>query len=127
MKRVYWYSFWSLAILHFVATVVVVMKRFTMGMTRFDSAEPTAALEGALGTAQRVILFPVGSVGIYQWFQGWLNGVLGWLPIVLNSMLWAAVILGVIMLITRALRSQNNTSELTSGGRADASPEGSST
>jgi hypothetical protein len=83
------------------------MKRFTMGMTRFDTGESASGCERALSTAQHFLLFPVGTVGSYQWFQSFLNGVLGWLPIILNSLLWAAVILGLIILIGRAMKSQN--------------------
>jgi hypothetical protein len=94
MKRIHWACFWTVAAIQFVATVAVVMKRFIMGMSRFDSGGPATSLENTLGTAQRILLFPVGSVGVYHWFQLLFHGILGWLPIVFNSLLWAAVIVG---------------------------------
>ncbi len=60
-----------------------------------------------------LVLFPLGLVGVYQWFQGFLNGVLGWLPIVFNSLLWAAVIVGILMAATKVKTSQNKPSEAT--------------
>jgi hypothetical protein len=113
MKRIYWMSFWGMAIFHFIATVTVVMKRFTMGMSRFDSGAPATSLETTLGTVQHILLFPVGSVGVFRWFQGFLHGVLGWLPIMLNSMVWATIIVGIAIAFRRIKELQNQTPERT--------------
>jgi len=116
MKRVYWYSFWSIALFHLLGTVGSMLKTFSMGMSRFDSGEPITFLEKVLMAVWKSLIFPIGTLSQrLDW--GHLPGILGWIPIMLNSMLWAGAIIGIIVIIRKHQKSQNKTSEHIPEGR----------
>jgi hypothetical protein len=111
MKRVYWYSFWSIVLFHLLGTAGAMLKAFSMGMSRFDSGEPITMGEQFLMGMGKTMVFPIGTFcQTLEW--GNLPGILGWIPIILNSMLWAGILVGIMVVIGKHKESQNKT-----GGR----------
>lgn len=62
---------------------------FVQGMSRFDSGEPTGWLERAAERGHSVLSFPL----VHLMFdRGWTLRGTGYIPILLNSLLWAVAI-----------------------------------
>ena len=104
MKRIYLYSFWCIAILHLLSTWVALLKSFSMGMSRFESGETIiSGTEQFLTALWKFLAFPIGTL-CWKFKCLHLPGVLGWIPLILNSLLWAGVVMGIIVTVGRFKR-----------------------
>ena len=85
----------SIALVHFALSVLVVSGAMALTGGPFMQLQSPPAFR-ILVVATRILYFPVISLSLYsrQWFPGnWI-----YLPIAVNSLLWAAVI-GCLMLV----------------------------
>ena len=107
MKRIYWYSFWGIAVLQLFTTWAAMLKSFSMGMSRFESGKTIiSGTEQFLTALWKFLAFPIGT--LYWKFKCLhLPGVLGWIPLIFNSLLWAGVVMGIIVTVVRFKESQN--------------------
>lgn len=103
-------TFWSLACVHLVATAVITAMRMTTETQRLNAGELASALEVLLATVQAVLLFPLASLGVFRWFQGFLHGSLLCIPAALNSLLWATALITVVRAIPMLKGLQNHPS-----------------
>ena len=79
-------------VVHALASVFTFVGLFTLGMGRFDTGAEAGVAETALSYASQALLFPL--VTLIFGLDGAgsvLPGLLGWLPILFNSLLWAFV------------------------------------
>ena len=79
--------------LHAAASWALFRSAFSMGMSRFDTGGPKSLLEAALETSSKVLLSPVfmaatASARLRPLFPG----LLGYLPLLLNSLVWAVLV-----------------------------------
>jgi hypothetical protein len=74
---------------HVAATVTLQVVAFVQGMSRFDSGEPTGWLERAAERGHSVLSFPLVDLMLDG---GWTLRGAGYIPILLNSLLWAVAI-----------------------------------
>ena len=75
---------------HLAVTVFCLVRSFGLSMSRFDSGQPATRSEKLLTFASETLSFPLGHLakGIDPEF---LPGLVGWLPFIANSALWALV------------------------------------
>ena len=79
--------------LHAAASWALLLSAFSMGMSRLDTGEPKSLLETALETSSNVLLNPVFMAVTTSARLGPLfPGLLGYLPLLLNSLVWAVFI-----------------------------------
>ncbi len=80
---------------HASVTFLLFLQAFGMGMARFDTGAPSTLLERVISAAATVLMYPL-ITPILQWRLGWLNslfpGLFGYIPFVLNSLIWALVL-----------------------------------
>ncbi|MFC1498342.1 hypothetical protein ACFLS1_07735 [Verrucomicrobiota bacterium] len=84
----------GIAVLHFFITGAIMLVNFSMGMSRFDSGESISILEHVLDIICKILIFPIVTLFLHINAKV-LPAPLGWIPFILNSLLWAGVILGV--------------------------------
>jgi hypothetical protein len=63
-----------------------------MSMARFDTLEQASWIERVLATASNVLLFPIVTLATRFIDPLFMPGLLGWVPVLLNSALWASVL-----------------------------------
>lgn len=80
-----------LAIVHFVLSFSFFLLSFGGGMSRFDAAGETSIGERIIDALAYVLLFPLVQLAV-RIGGGWLNGFFGYVPFILNSLLWAALL-----------------------------------
>jgi hypothetical protein len=75
---------------HLAVTAFCLVRSFGLSMSRFDSGEPATRSEKLLTFASETLSFPLVHLakGIDSEF---LPGLVGWLPFIANSSLWALV------------------------------------
>ena len=76
---------------HAALTAGVSVAVFGGAMARFDTGELASLPERALGAVLAVLLFPLGLLALYV-RPSWLQGLWGYIPLLVNSLLWAAVL-----------------------------------
>ena len=82
-----------LAAIHFGLTIGTSLRAFGMSMDRFDTGHPKTLAETTLENVAAVLRSPME-----QWLEGsdlpqlLLPGLLGYLPFLLNSLLWAGAV-----------------------------------
>jgi hypothetical protein len=72
-------------------TFAIFTTNFVSGMDRFDTGANPTAFESLLITVQDVLFYPVVTfvVQLPSEQVRWLDGILGHIPYMLNSLLWA--------------------------------------
>ncbi len=102
-----------LTLAHAALSSVLLLISFSRAMTRFDSRDPERAVTtGAhiLGAVTEILLWPLFAP-LANWGGRWTHalfpGVLGYLPLLLNSLVWALA----IMFAWRWLRPKSGTGE----------------
>ena len=105
MKRIYWYIFWSVTLLHLMATAICGLKAFSMGMSRFDSGNPISRAEESLLTIWGILASPIATAWMkLKLFH--LPGILGWFPFILNSLLWSGLVIVIILTVQKLKNPQ---------------------
>ena len=84
-------AFVAVAATHAALTLGLLVAGFGRTMARFDSGELLTVGERTLNASLQVLLFPLGQLALHV-RASWMTGLLGYLPLLLNSALWAAVI-----------------------------------
>ena len=79
--------------LHAAASWALFLSAFSVGMSRFDTGGPKSFLETALEASSNVLLNPVfvpvtSSARLRPFFPG----LLGYVPLLLNSLVWAVLV-----------------------------------
>ncbi len=80
----------AFASLHAVVTWLMFLVVFGRGMSRFDSGAPPTVADAALESASTILLSPLATLAM-QWdfAPAFFPGLLGYVPVVANSLLWA--------------------------------------
>ena len=81
---------------HALLTVYLILQSFSMVMTRFDIGDTTrSASEKIINGLGEILMWPLFSP-LTRWCGRWgtnlFSGLLGYIPILLNSLIWALVI-----------------------------------
>lgn len=92
-----------LAIVHFVLSFSFFLLSFGGGMSRFDAAGETSIGERIIDALAYVLLFPLVQLAV-RIGGGWLNGFFGYVPFILNSLLWAMAFYFIIRFFARRPR-----------------------
>jgi hypothetical protein len=78
-----------IAAVHLVASVTLTVATYCLGMARFDTGAPPTSAERVIEACAQVLRFPVvtgaSSAGLR------FPGPTGYLPFILNSLVWAVV------------------------------------
>ena len=81
---------------HAALTMIMFLQSFRMGMSRFDSGATVALGERVLNGAVTIMMWPL-ITPLLLWRPNRLNqifsGLLGYIPLLLNSLVWALVIM----------------------------------
>lgn len=85
-------AFLSLALAHASLSIYALLHAFSAGMARFDTGQAPSIFEKLTDAFVLVMFFPL--VHLCQHApKGWFSGLWGYLPILLNSALWAWVMI----------------------------------
>ena len=96
-----------LASIHFVASVAVLLSAFGAGFRGFDAGEPPSFLSSFSDAALDVLWFPLLTCCEHVLGRAF-PGLLGYLPIAVNSSLWAIVAVGVVAACQVVARSRDH-------------------
>lgn len=78
---------------HTTIAVSLFLWTFGTGMTRFETGQPQGWLDAAAERAADVLLSPVfTTIADAGWANQWFPGLLGYLPILFNSLLWGVAV-----------------------------------
>ncbi len=88
-----WLKIIGIALFHFLLSVILTLKSFTSGLTRFDNGNPPSQSEQIIDFGLQILNFPLVSLALSnsllsKFFSGFLGGFGGWLVFLLNSLLW---------------------------------------
>ena len=81
----------GLAALHFAVSFALFMQTLAGTMGSFDAPRRASAGSRALEVLTSTLLFPIVQLAI-RLPGGWLRGGLGYVPFVLNSLLWGLML-----------------------------------
>ena len=77
-------------LVHSAVSVFLLLRSFSLGMARFDSGASPTAMESLVEHLSDILLSPVFTLTVRSHAASVLfPGLLGWLPVVANSILWA--------------------------------------
>ena len=85
-----------LATAHSIATGLCLVFSFSMSMARFDSGTPPTITERMLAAVHGVLHWPVVALLYRVSPPSSFQGPLGYIPIGLNSLLWALLALAIV-------------------------------
>ena len=96
----------AIALIHFALSVLIVPAALTVGSTvSVEQPEPSSAFK-TLVVVTRVLHYPIISQSLYSrhWFPG------GWIyiPIFINSLLWATGIFSLYYVVKKIKKKKNN-------------------
>jgi hypothetical protein len=102
---------------HFAATVLLQAFTYASGMTRFDSGQPAGPIERTASDVLAVLSFPLLRAvfrdrGPVPWY---LDGLMGYIPFALNSLLWASALLGCARPVQTLSRARDRACRLVTG------------
>lgn len=85
-----------------MATTVLIAVTFGASMARFDGAydQPSAA-ERSMSLMLDVLSWPILSASMQLAKPGWFPGLLGYIPIVLNSLAWGFAVVALLRAVLR--------------------------
>ena len=84
-------------VVHATLTILAIPFAYALSMSRFDSGADATMLEHAAKAALAVLSFPILFVfGQVRGSEKWFPGLLGYLPLLVNSVVWAAGICHVV-------------------------------
>ena len=81
----------ALAAFHFALSFAFFQLSFAGAMGRFDAARESSILERVVDGIAYLLLFPLVQLAVRAG-GGWMTGALGYVPFILNSLLWATMI-----------------------------------
>lgn len=87
-----------LALLHAALSFGIFLFAFSRGMARFDTGSSPTVIERMLDTAVLVLYFPFMHLAQLA-PKGWFPGLWGYLPLFINSSLWAVALVYVYYLL----------------------------
>jgi hypothetical protein len=87
-----------LALLHAALSFGIFLLAFGRGMSRFDTGNSPTVLERVLDAAALVLYFPFMHLAQLA-PKGWFSGLWGYFPLLINSSLWAVVLVCVYCLL----------------------------
>ena len=90
---------------HASLTMFLLLKSFSMGMARFDTGDTTQSVsEQIMHGLGEILMWPLFAP-LTRWGGRWLthlfSGLLAYIPLLLNSLIWALVITWIWKRITR--------------------------
>ena len=89
----------SLTLIHAIVSFGVFLKDFSAGMSRFDTGQLPSLGEKTLGIFSTILLYPI-FYPLSKWggkiFLNIFPGILGYIPLLFNSFIWALAIYWVI-------------------------------
>ena len=95
-----------IAIAHFIVSRVLFIWSFGLGMARFDTGQPASARERTAEGASNVLDFPIRLI-VDQLPPDLMPGLIGYIPFVVNSLIWGLVIWFVYSRIVNAKAEKN--------------------
>ena len=96
----------ALAVVHFALSFAFFLLSFAGGMSRFDGAHESSILDRVVDGIAYVLLFPLVQFAVRAG-GGWMTGALGYVPFVLNSLLWSTSIYFFINFLARPRTSSS--------------------
>ncbi len=104
-----WIVITTIAFIHFVSSVVLVLMSFATSMTRFDTGMPATQGDRLIQLGANILNFPLVSLALLPNFLvGIANGVLGWLIFVANSLLWGMVIYTLVKVLIKIFAQKSS-------------------
>ncbi len=85
----------ALAAVHFALSLAFFLLSFAGSMSRFDAASESSIFARIVDALAYVLLFPVVQLAVRSG-GGWMTGLTGYVPFVVNSLLWAIVLYFII-------------------------------
>ena len=85
----------SLTLLHATVSFGVFLAAFGAASARLDSGRVASTGEQLLGATVQVLHFPLVWLATEHVPAGWLPGLWGYVPLLLNGLLWAGVLVSV--------------------------------
>jgi hypothetical protein len=89
------------ALAHSALSVGLFMLVSGAGMARFDTGAPSSNAEWVLEIIVAILHAPVATLAFESVPIGWLPGLWGYLPLLLNSLIWALVLVWIARLLGR--------------------------
>ena len=80
-----------IALVHFFISRALFIWSFGLSMARFDMGKPATALEWFAEGVSNVLDFPIALL-INQLPPAWFPGLVGYIPFVINSVVWGLVV-----------------------------------
>ena len=91
-----------IAVAHFIVSRTLFIWAFGREMARFDTGQPPSGLDRVAGGGlSRVLDFPILPL-INHLSSNWLPGLLGYLPFMVNSLIWGVIAWFVVSRIVNA-------------------------
>ena len=107
--RTPWWIALVLAAGHFIMTWAVFLKTFTMTMARFDTGGQPTLAERAVDVVREILFFPLATITLrVPHIAKLFHGALGWIPFVLNSLLWGILVYMIVAMLLRLLRTEGH-------------------
>jgi hypothetical protein len=97
----------ALAAIHFALSFAFFLLSFAGGMSRFDAAREPSILERVVNGIAYLLLFPLVQLAVRSG-GGWMTGTLGYVPFILNSLLWAMAIYFGVKFLARPRTSSSS-------------------
>jgi hypothetical protein len=97
-----WIVITAISIVHLVSSVVLVLMSFGVSMTRFETGIPATQGDRLIELGANILNFPLVSLVLLPNFPlRFINGVLGWLIYIANSLLWGIGIYTLVKLLIK--------------------------
>lgn len=80
-----------ITLIHVTVSCSVFIVSFSSGMSRFDSGDPASLCEQITNVTSMVLLWPI-FYPIAMWAGNIFSGVSGYIPLLINSFVWALAI-----------------------------------
>lgn len=93
------------AVAHAALSIELFVLAFGSGMERFDSSASPSTGERLLEGLVTILHAPLVTLALPQSPAGWFPGLWGYIPFLLNSLLWAAVLVWTARLYQSRRRS----------------------
>lgn len=102
----------SLAVVHFIVHLAAFFVWAGNTMSRFDTGRPATASDQVVKAAVSILQFPVVTLtlalplSLRRW--GLFNGLMGHVPFILNSLVWAGCIYLVVRVLIKLQRRERH-------------------
>jgi hypothetical protein len=99
----------AITLIHAALSMVVFLRDFSLGMRRFDTGADPTTLERVIHTTSQILFLPLFTPFVRHggnMFHQVFGGILGYVPLLLNSLVWGTAIWITWELIQRRRRTE---------------------